>query len=94
MLQKSLQQAASQDEEGNHVQIALSSHLGGHAFAGNVVIYTHHGQRAIWYGRVTPCYCKDIVDNTLEDNKVIEDLVRGIFEVRSKPSKCHKALEW
>lgn len=29
MLQKSLQQAASQDEEGNHVQIALSSHLGG-----------------------------------------------------------------
>lgn len=67
----------------------------GHAFAGNLVVYTHNGHRAIWYGRVTPCYCKDIVENTLDDDKVIEDLVRGIFEVKSKPSlTCQAKLEW
>lgn len=55
------------------------------------MIYTHQGQRAIWYGRVTPCYCQAIIDNSLQDDKVIEDLVRGIFEVQSS-TKCH--LEW
>ncbi|KAL0140315.1 Sucrase/ferredoxin-like-domain-containing protein [Mucor lusitanicus] len=95
LLQKALEQAslnATKDE--GITKIALVSHLGGHAFAGNVVVYTHNGHRAIWYGRVTPCYCKDIVENTLEDDKVIEDLVRGIFQVKSKPNMCQSSLEW
>ncbi|GAA5799994.1 hypothetical protein HPULCUR_005415 [Helicostylum pulchrum] len=69
----------------------------GHAFAGNLVVYTHNGHRAIWYGRVTPCYCKDIVENTLDDDKVIEDLVRehfgpgGVFAIPTlKPSNATK----
>ncbi|KAI8071892.1 Sucrase/ferredoxin-like-domain-containing protein [Thamnidium elegans] len=96
MLQNALQQASMQatKEEGT-TQVALVSHLGGHAFAGNLVVYTHNGHRAIWYGRVTPCYCKDIIENTLDDDKVIEDLVRGIFEVKLKPSlTCQANLEW
>ncbi|KAK4521784.1 uncharacterized protein ATC70_004320 [Mucor velutinosus] len=95
LLQKALEQAslnATKDEGAT--KIALVSHLGGHAFAGNLVVYTHNGHRAIWYGRVTPCYCKDIVENTLEDDKVIEDLVRGIFQVKSKPNACQSSLEW
>lgn len=101
MLQLALQQAV---KEGT--QVALVSHLGGkfffmlplfsnypsgHAFAGNLVVYTHYGQRAIWYGRVTPCYCQEIVDNSLQD-KVIEELVRGVFQVQSKPTPNH--LDW
>ncbi|KAG0741302.1 hypothetical protein G6F57_003598 [Rhizopus arrhizus] len=90
MIQKALQQAAKEQSD-HQTEIVLVSHLGGHAFAGNLVIYTHQGQRAIWYGRVTPCYCQAIIDNSLQDDKVIEDLVRGIFEVQSS-TKCH--LEW
>ncbi|KAI8076457.1 Sucrase/ferredoxin-like-domain-containing protein [Gilbertella persicaria] len=93
ILLESLEQASHQAGEES-TKVALVSHLGGHAFAGNLVVYTYHGRRAIWYGRVTPCYCKDIVENTLDDNKVIEDLVRGIFEVKSKPKICQATLEW
>lgn len=67
--------------------VTLVSHLGGHAFAGNMVIYTHQGHRAIWYGRVTPCHCVDVVQQTLRQNRVLLDLVRGIFEAGS-PQPC------
>ncbi|CAO3637676.1 unnamed protein product [Mucor hiemalis] len=96
MLQKALQQASlSATKEEGTTEVALVSHLGGHAFAGNLVVYTHNGHRAIWYGRVTPCYCKDIIENSLDDDKIIQDLVRGIFEVKSRPSlACQAKLEW
>ncbi|OBZ87029.1 Altered inheritance of mitochondria protein 32 [Choanephora cucurbitarum] len=92
ILLQNLEQASALADETT--KLALVSHLGGHAFAGNLVVYTHHGYRAIWYGRVTPCYCKDIVENTLEGDKVVENLVRGVFEVKSKPNKCQEPLEW
>lgn len=52
----------------------------GHAFAGNVVLYTHNGQRAIWYGRVTPCHCEEIVQLSILQDRVIQELVRGVFD--------------
>ncbi|KAI7854941.1 Sucrase/ferredoxin-like-domain-containing protein [Circinella umbellata] len=61
-------------------QVALVSHLGGHAFAGNLVIYTHQGQRAIWYGRVTPCHCLDIIQQSVVEDRVIQELLRAVFQ--------------
>lgn len=72
----------------------------GHAFAGNMVIYTHQGQRAIWYGRVTPCHCPDIVTKTIQQDRILQNLARGVFEVgcstRQKMNNaCSKALlDW
>ncbi|KAL0081200.1 Sucrase/ferredoxin-like-domain-containing protein [Phycomyces blakesleeanus] len=95
MLKESLDQAL--EVEGIRTQVALVSHLGGHAFAGNLVIYLHNGQRAIWYGRVTPCLCPDIVQQSMAQDKVIDTLVRGVFEAGTTnvPQKCLPAsLEW
>jgi (2Fe-2S) ferredoxin len=59
-----------------------------------MVVYTYYGQRAIWYGRVTPCHCKDILENTVDNDRVIDNLVRGVFEVKTQPKLCPKSLDW
>ncbi|KAI9275452.1 Sucrase/ferredoxin-like-domain-containing protein [Phascolomyces articulosus] len=69
-------------------QVALVSHLGGHAFAGNLVIYTHQGQRAIWYGRVTPCHCLDIIQQSVVEDRIIQELLRAVFQ-----AGCAKAQQ-
>ncbi|KAF9115241.1 hypothetical protein BGX27_008475 [Mortierella sp. AM989] len=63
------------DCEGD-VEIWLISHIGGHKFAGNVIVHKSEGM-AIWYGRVEPCHAQAIVDMTIEKGEVIEELYRG-----------------
>ena len=72
-----------------NVQIYLCSHVGGHNFAGNVLIYTPPtvGNEAVvvegvagtgvWYGRVEPKHVEGIVRETLLGGRVIEELYRG-----------------
>lgn len=70
-------------------RVALISHIGGHKFAGNIIIYippgtkTPEGQKhalegcGIWYGRVEPAHVKGIIRETVLGGRVIEDLFRG-----------------
>ena len=70
-------------------RIALISHIGGHKFAGNVIIYIPPGMKAtsreshalagygIWYGRVEPKHVEGIIEETVLNGYVIEDLFRG-----------------
>ena len=74
--------------------IAMISHIGGHAFAGNVVIYIPEGFRidsngshvsplagkGIWYGRVEPKHVEGIVEQTVKGGKIIRDLLRGVHD--------------
>ncbi|KAI9499458.1 Sucrase/ferredoxin-like-domain-containing protein [Zychaea mexicana] len=104
MLQKALEDALRLCQV--EAQVALVSHLGGHAFAGNLVVYTHQGQRAIWYGRVTPCHCLDIVQQSVAEDKVIQQLLRAVFQAgcakaqqqqqqRQQPQPCAPSLlDW
>ena len=70
-------------------RVGLISHIGGHKFAGNVIIYlpphlkiseeknhplAGHG---IWYGRVEPKHVEGIVKETIQTGNVIRDLFRG-----------------
>lgn len=69
-------------------RVGLISHIGGHKFAGNVIIYlppgllldglTHplagHG---IWLGRVEPKHVEGIVSETISGGKIIADMFRG-----------------
>lgn len=71
-------------------RVGLISHIGGHKFAGNVIIYlppslktsevdgphplAGHG---IWYGRVEPKHVRGIVQETVLRGNVIEDIFRG-----------------
>ena len=63
------------DCEGD-VEIWLISHIGGHKFAGNVIVHKQEGM-AVWYGRVDPCHCEAIVESTIERGEVLKELYRG-----------------
>lgn len=79
-----------QDEIRN-TKVALVSHVGGHAFAGNVIVYLppglmlRNGQvsplagMGIWYGRVEPRHVWGIIE-TVQRGEVIEELLRGIHK--------------
>ena len=71
-------------------KVALISHIGGHAFAGNVIVYLpkkmilRNGKVSplsglgIWYGRVEPRHVRGIVEETIQRGNIIEELLRGI----------------
>ncbi|KAK3359763.1 Sucrase/ferredoxin-like-domain-containing protein [Lasiosphaeria hispida] len=70
-------------------RVGLISHIGGHKFAGNVIVYlppdlkTSGGEahplagHGIWYGRVEPKHVEGIVTETVLKGKVITELFRG-----------------
>lgn len=70
-------------------RVGLISHIGGHKFAGNVIIYLPpsmkggDGQRhalaghGIWYGRVEPKHVQGLVQETVMRGNVIADMFRG-----------------
>jgi len=70
-------------------RVGLISHIGGHKFAGNVIIYlpphlkTARGEahplagHGIWYGRVEPRHVEGIVAETVLKGNVITELFRG-----------------
>ncbi len=76
-------------EIGTTARVGLISHIGGHKFAGNVILYLPPGMRnahgkpnelagcGIWYGRVEPKHVEGIVRETVLGGRVIEDLFRG-----------------
>ncbi|VEU23938.1 DEKNAAC105201 [Brettanomyces naardenensis] len=60
----------------NKVELGYISHVGGHSFAGNVLIFKKNGD-VIWYGRVEPRHVQGIVNMTVLGNEIIEELYRG-----------------
>ena len=78
-------------DEIRNTRVALVSHVGGHAFAGNVIVYLppglvlRNGQvsplagMGIWYGRVEPRHVWGIME-TVQRGEVIEELLRGIHK--------------
>ncbi|KZT12554.1 uncharacterized protein LAESUDRAFT_808148 [Laetiporus sulphureus 93-53] len=56
--------------------IIRNSHMGGHKFAGNVIINTPQGS-CVWYGRVTPHEVDAIVKETVIGGKILPPLLRG-----------------
>ena len=56
------------------------THIGGHAFAGNVLYYPKEcttSRDFIWYGRVFPEHVDMIVDKTIINKQIIKGLFRG-----------------
>lgn len=71
-----------------HAHIGLISHVGGHKYAGNVIVYIPPGMKAggsphplagkgIWYGRVEPKHVQGIIDETIMSGRVVLDHFRG-----------------
>jgi len=78
-----------QEEGKRRARVGLISHIGGHKFAGNVIIYVPPGWRGrngkeselagkgIWYGRVEPKHVEGIVRETVLGGRVVQDMFRG-----------------
>lgn len=73
------------DERPGGVGIYFVSHVGGHKFAANVLIYRKKDGQLIWLARVRPEHCEGIVKYTILQGKVVhpEFQLRGGFD-RSK----------
>ena len=73
------------DSTPGGVILACISHIGGHKFAGNVIIYRrikHPDEeevevQGIWLGRVEPCHVEQIVKHTVIEGTVWPQLLRG-----------------
>lgn len=70
-----------EDEKGRvgKVRVGFTSHLSGHKFAGNVVVYRPNGL-GVWYGRVQPKHVTGIVAETILNGRVVGELCRGVVE--------------
>ncbi|KAK9480626.1 Sucrase/ferredoxin-like-domain-containing protein [Lipomyces japonicus] len=67
------------DDRPGGVPIYYVSHVGGHKFAGNVIIYRNTGD-GIWMGRVEPKHCKAIVEETVIKGNVFPEYLRQAFK--------------
>ncbi|KAG5951170.1 hypothetical protein E4U53_003632, partial [Claviceps sorghi] len=77
-------------------RVGLISHIGGHKFAGNVIVYLPPGHGApggeehalagcgIWYGRVEPRHVEGLVHETIVRGRVVEDMFRGGIDARRR----------
>lgn len=80
------------DSDDAPVNLGLISHIGGHKFAGNVIVYLppRYGLKdgrageesplagkGIWYGRVEPRHVEGIIRETIMNGRIIEEMFRG-----------------
>lgn len=70
------------DERPGGVGIFFVSHVGGHKFSANVLVYRKKEQQMIWLARVRPEHCEGIVNYTLLQGKVVHPdfQLRGGFD--------------
>jgi hypothetical protein len=59
------------------IQVFGCSHVGGHKYAGNVVIYRPQWKQGVWYGRVQPRDIPQIFDDTILRGRIIGRFWRG-----------------
>lgn len=67
------------DNRAGGVRVACVSHIGGHKFAANVMIYLKSGQ-AVWLARVRPEHVANIVKHCILKGEVFPDLMRAAFK--------------
>ncbi|KAF2137330.1 uncharacterized protein K452DRAFT_291718 [Aplosporella prunicola CBS 121167] len=69
--------------------VGLISHIGGHKYAGNVIVYipktlARQGHplagKGVWYGRVGPEQVEGVVSETIVHGRIIKELFRGGIE--------------
>jgi (2Fe-2S) ferredoxin len=70
------------DERPGGVGIYFVSHVGGHKFSANVLVYRKKEGQLIWLARIRPEHCEGIVKYTLLQGKVVhpESQLRGGFD--------------
>ncbi|QGA19505.1 hypothetical protein EYB26_007194 [Talaromyces marneffei] len=70
------------DERPGGAGIYFVSHVGGHKFSANVLVYRRQEEQLIWLARIRPEHCEGIVKYTILQGKVVhpEVQLRGGFD--------------
>lgn len=71
------------------IRVSKVSHLGGHAYAGNVLIYPG----GHWYGYVTPADVPKLIDRHLVEQQIVSSLWRGRMGLSPEEQLSHFASE-
>ncbi|KAK6203079.1 Sucraseferredoxin-like protein [Scheffersomyces amazonensis] len=79
LLQDEFSRVLENENLDKETELGLISHIGGHAYAGNVIYFPKDTQQnhGIWYGRVFPEKVQGIVKETMLNGNIIQDLYRG-----------------
>ena len=87
------------------ISVHSISHVGGHAWAGNVIIYippkykleggkeSPLAGKGMWYGRVEPKHVEGIVEETIKGGRIIEDILRGVHSQPRIPGILHEGTK-
>ncbi|KAK0546407.1 hypothetical protein OC845_004602 [Tilletia horrida] len=74
------------DDNENTLGIFRISHIGGHKFAGNVIVYFPSGA-GLWYGRVSPVRdAKLLFEKTIVQGTVIPEFLRAGINLAKLPA--------
>lgn len=95
LLERGMLLTAGDEARGEYegrVRVGFTSHLSGHKFAGNVIVYLpplleEGGSGAglgVWYGRVEPRHVEGIVEETVRGRRVVGELCRGVVGGRDE----------
>ncbi|PIL37050.1 hypothetical protein GSI_00742 [Ganoderma sinense ZZ0214-1] len=84
-INRRLQAIDAEHVEHKRALILFCSHIGGHKYAGNVIINTPRGV-SVWYGRVTPHEVDAIVKETIIGGRILTQLLRGGMNL-SRPGR-------
>ncbi|KAK9767354.1 hypothetical protein K7432_002931 [Basidiobolus ranarum] len=57
----------------DQIEVNLVSHIGGHKYAANVILYP----AGIWYARVRPEHAEEILVKSIQNQEIIPELYRG-----------------
>ncbi|KAF8484862.1 Sucrase/ferredoxin-like-domain-containing protein [Russula ochroleuca] len=71
--------------------VLKTSHIGGHKYAGNVIIYMPQGA-GVWYGRVSTHEVASIVHTTILGGRILPPLLRGGVNL-ARPD-CKRLNDW
>lgn len=70
-------------------RVGVISHIGGHKFAGNIIIYIPPGKKladgsphpfaghGLWYARAEPKHVEGLIEQTLVKGNIVADMFRG-----------------
>ncbi|XP_027152986.1 altered inheritance of mitochondria protein 32-like [Coffea eugenioides] len=77
----------------SQVFVTACSHIGGHKYAGNVIIFSANAQAKIdghWYGYVTPNDVPELLDQHIGKGEIIERIWRGQMGVTEEAENVHQ----
>ncbi|KAI0190119.1 Sucraseferredoxin-like protein [Astrocystis sublimbata] len=79
-------------EELPTARVGMISHIGGHKFAGNIIIYLPPNTKnnagnphplagqGVWYGRIEPRHVEGVIEETIVKGNIITDHFRGAIK--------------